>query len=70
MDELYFKKSKSKGIIYIAIWKRNKDESDQYLLSLGNAKTCYEKFVRLKELEVKDKQLTELKDKLSSFENL
>lgn len=70
MDELYFKKSKSKGIIYIAIWKRNKDEPDQYLLSLGNAKTCYEKFVRLKELEVKDKQLTELKDKLSSFENL
>jgi hypothetical protein len=63
-DEFYFKRVKSKGIVYMSVWRRVKDDKDVYCCTLGSAKACYEKFVRLKDLEVKDKHLTEIKDKL------
>jgi len=64
VDQYYFKKTKSKGITYLTIWKRNSKEKDEYMLSLGSAKSCLKKFVRAKELESKDKQFSEIKDKL------
>jgi len=64
MNEYYFKKTKSKGITYLTIWKRNSKEKDEYMLSLGTAESCLKKFVRAKELESKDKQFSEITDKL------
>ena len=70
MNEYYFKKTKSKGITYLTIWKRNSKEKDEYMLSLGTAESCLKKFVRAKELESKDKQFSEITDKLiTSKEN-
>lgn len=64
--DLYFKKVKSKGISYLTIWEKNPEGKDIYKLTLGTAETCYKKFVRLGDLEIKDKQFKEIQDKLSS----
>jgi len=64
IDEYYFKRTKSKGIVYLTIWRRSPGERDKYMMSLGTAESCLRKFVRAKELESKDKQFNEITDKL------
>lgn len=70
MDDFYFKRTKSKGIVYITIWKRNKESKDEYKCSIGSAKACYEKFVKLGLLENNDKQIKEIQDKLLNVKTI
>jgi hypothetical protein len=66
MSDFYFKRVKSKGVIYMSIWKHIPEDKDVYCCTLGNAETCYEKFVKYKDLVESDKQLRVIRDKLAA----
>jgi len=48
--QLYFKKSVSRGKVYMQIWKREKGR-EELILILGSPERCLKNSVRLRELE-------------------
>ena len=40
MDDYYYKRIKVKGQVYMQVWKKNSNEKDEYVGSLGSARNA------------------------------
>lgn len=66
MIEYIYKRSVTKGINYMQIWKRE-DGRESYVCSLGSAQTLYKKLVLV---GLVTKQTNELEEKATNFSNV
>lgn len=63
-EELYLKKSKTRGITYYKLFRKCPGGKDEYVLMLGTLTALYLKLVKLKKLEDQDQQFKPFLDQL------
>jgi hypothetical protein len=55
-DDLYFKKNKTNGVVYLQIWRRVSSGKDELVRSIGRAEKILRDLVELDELRIQTKK--------------
>ena len=55
-DDLYFKKNKTNGVVYLQIWRRVSSGKDELIRSIGRAEKILKDLVELDELRIQTKK--------------
>ena len=64
-DDLYLKKSKTRGITYYKVFRKVQGGKDEYVMMLGTLPALCDKLVLLKKLQDQDQQIKPILDHLS-----